>query len=51
MKQNKDIIDEKKGIDKGFIIGFIVSFIICAFFHAAEVYLSHRTTVLSEIGP
>lgn len=27
------------------------SFVICAFSHAAEVYLSHRTTVLTEIGP
>ena len=26
-------------------------FVICAFSHAAEVYLSHRTTVLTEIGP
>ena len=31
MKKNKDIIDEKRGIDKGFIIGFIISLIICAF--------------------
>ena len=31
MKKNKDIIDEKKGIDKGFIIGFIASLIVCAF--------------------
>lgn len=27
------------------------SFVICAFSHAAEVYLSHRTTALTEIGP
>ena len=31
MKKNKDIIDEKRGIDKGFIIGFVISLIICAF--------------------
>ena len=27
------------------------NFVICAFSHAAEAYLSHRTTVLTEIGP